>query len=84
MNPTPAEAMLDLRPHTPDQPLISRTVAKHIIGQGVVQLGLLGWLLLQSTGPGSLAGVDRSVHFTLLFNTFVFMQLFNQVQQRVF
>ena len=30
--PASAEAMLDLRPHTPDQPLISRTVAKRAAG----------------------------------------------------
>lgn len=56
------------------------TVVKHILGQAALQLGLLAAML----GPlgGELSGGDADVQRTLLFNTFVWLQLFNQVWRR--
>ena len=59
---------------------------KHILGQAVFQLAIMAWLL----GPGpDLLGIPRhevgmgpSLHHTMVFNTFVMMQLFNQVNAR--
>jgi len=59
---------------------------KHILGQAAFQLAIMAWLL----GPGPdlldiprhVVGMGPSVHHTLVFNTFVMMQLFNQVNAR--
>lgn len=59
---------------------------KHILGQAAFQLMVMAWLL----GPGpDILGIDRhivgngpSVHHTLVFNSFVMMQLFNQLNSR--
>ncbi len=53
------------------------TVVKHILGQAALQLSLLAAVL----GPWGLelAGGERDVQMTLVFNTFVWLQLFNQV-----
>jgi hypothetical protein len=69
--------VLDEPPLARDAPLVPPTVLKSILGQGVWQLGVMAALL----GPlgDTLAAGDRGVQYTLLFNTFVLMQLFNQV-----
>jgi len=60
-------------------------MVKHILGQGVYQLAVMTWLLTQAPQalgiPPHLHG-DVSVHYTLVFNAFVLMQLFNQVNSR--
>ena len=53
-------------------------ITKHILGQAAWQLGVLGVLIFR--GPELLGIADHadvagaSVHFTLVFNTFVLMQ----------
>jgi len=59
---------------------------KHILGQAAFQLAIMACLL----GPGPdllhiprhMAGMGPSLHHTIVFNTFVMMQLFNQVNAR--
>lgn len=123
--PPSPDAVLDLPPCRPDQPLISPTVAKHIAGQAAFQLAVLAALLAahQSSGGGSGAEADAAasaastaaaavaahpwellpqaglwlqqqvlgpaggpggaggaaLRNTMVFNSFVMMQLFNQV-----
>ncbi|EQC30589.1 hypothetical protein SDRG_11645 [Saprolegnia diclina VS20] len=66
-------------------PLISKKMTKHIVGQSFFQLIVLltmtfyGDIILgvpsgYKTGP--------SIHYTMVFNTFVFLQLFNEVNAR--
>lgn len=74
-----ADAMLDLPPCTPEQPLVNATVAKHIIGQAIFQLSILYYLVFH--GQQGL-GVDAATCNTLVFNSFVLMQLFNQLNCR--
>jgi len=50
------------------------------LGQGAFQLTVLAWML--SPGGAQLVGGDTATQYTLLFNTFVIMQLFNQVNSR--
>ena len=61
-------------------------VIKGIVGQGIFQLGTMYALVF--LGP-SILGItagsstnEASVHYTLCFNAFVLMQLFNQVNAR--
>lgn len=58
-------------------------VTKHIIGQSVFQLGVMYGLVFygdQLFGVPSASTIHGpSQHYTLVFNAFVLMQLFNQV-----
>ncbi|OQS00711.1 P-type ATPase (P-ATPase) Superfamily [Achlya hypogyna] len=87
----PTLAMLERRPYPRTKPLLSRTMTKHIVCQGFFQLTVLLIFLFQgdsilgipSGRRGEVTSDDgRSIHFTMLFNTFVFMQLFNELNCR--
>ncbi|KAF0692779.1 Aste57867_16170 [Aphanomyces stellatus] len=87
---TPTDAMLDREPYPRKKALISQTMAKHILGQAAFQLAiLLPLTFVGDTVLGLPAGqkykresADPTVHYTMVFNTFVFMQLFNEVNAR--
>lgn len=67
-----------------EQPLITPTLWRNIVGQSLFQLGLMYALVVHGNTifdvPShlDLAGAP-SEHYTIVFNTFVLMQLFNQV-----
>ncbi len=44
--PCAADELLDLPPVSPDEPLVTPVVAKHIMGQAAVQLAVLAGLVL--------------------------------------
>ena len=75
----PTESVLDRRPERKGAPIISTTMWKMILGQAVYQL--LITFLIYFGGVGVLPGPDdmteAQIH-TLVFNTFVWMQIFNQ------
>eukprot|EP01026_Neomeris_dumetosa_P031185 TRINITY_DN24753_c0_g1_i10.p1 TRINITY_DN24753_c0_g1~~TRINITY_DN24753_c0_g1_i10.p1 ORF type:complete len:1101 (+),score=168.83 TRINITY_DN24753_c0_g1_i10:61-3303(+) len=75
----PTDAMLDLPPFRANEPLITNVVWKNMIGQGVYQLAVMYFLVFQGD---EILGVDKDVQLTLVFNAFVMMQLFNQVNCR--
>ncbi|RHY14175.1 hypothetical protein DYB36_001682 [Aphanomyces astaci] len=87
---SPTQAMLERKPYPRTKPLISETMTKHILGQGVYQLTVLltlafagDWILgIPSGRKGDRESNDPSVHYTLIFNTFVFMQVFNEINSR--
>ncbi|KAF0690553.1 Aste57867_18069 [Aphanomyces stellatus] len=87
----PTAALLERKPYPRTQPLLSKTMIKHVIGQGVFQLVVLLVLLFQGekifgipSGRAKDNGgkSDPSIHFTMIFNTFVWMQLFNELNCR--
>ena len=62
-------------------------MVKGIVGQGIFQLGVMYALVFHGhtifgVASGSETSGSPSVHYTLVFNTFVLMQLFNQVNAR--
>lgn len=86
-----ADTALDEPPRARDGAIITPTVAKAILGQAALQLGVLAALLgplgaaVMAVGGDAAAatGLDAADHtaqYTLVFNTFVIMQLFNQVR----
>lgn len=85
---SPEESLLDLPPYSQDHHFVdfSTPVPKHILGQAMYQLGVVSWLLWSAPDalgmPAHISGLGPSVHHTLVFNTFVVMQLFNQVNCR--
>ncbi|XP_076220511.1 plasma membrane calcium-transporting ATPase 3 isoform X6 [Nomia melanderi] len=86
----PTPDLLLRRPYGRTKPLISRTMMKNILGQAVYQLSVIFMLLFVGdkmldieTGRGvAQAGGGPTQHFTVIFNTFVMMTLFNEFNAR--
>ena len=77
----PALGLLERRPYKRDASLISRPMWRNILVQASYQLGLL--LFLLQRGPSLFGCVEGSVHhFTIIFNAFVFCQVFNEFNAR--
>lgn len=83
----PGKELLLRKPYGRTKPLISRTMAKNIIGQSIYQLTIVFSLLFVGdvyldipSGRGE--GGTASVHFTIIFNTFVMMTMFNEINSR--
>ncbi|POM65685.1 Calcium-translocating P-type ATPase, PMCA-type, partial [Phytophthora palmivora] len=84
--------LLARQPYARNKPLVTPRMAKHIAGQTILQLTLL--LLLTFLGdkwfnvPSGRASVtndddsESTQHLTIVFNTFVWLQLFNQLNCR--
>nr|XP_050867408.1 plasma membrane calcium-transporting ATPase 2 isoform X3 [Vespula vulgaris] len=86
----PTSDLLLRKPYGRTKPLISRTMMKNILGQAVYQLTVIFMLLFVGdkmldieTGRGVAArGGGPTQHFTVIFNTFVMMTLFNEFNAR--
>lgn len=90
----PTPSLLERKPYPRTKPLLSRKMIKHILGQSVLQLLVL--LILVFAGDDifnipsgraldrkdSDAPRDTSQHYTIVFNVFVFLQLFNELNAR--
>ncbi|XP_056585415.1 plasma membrane calcium-transporting ATPase 3a isoform X5 [Triplophysa dalaica] len=85
----PTEALLLRKPYGRNNPLISRTMMKNILGHAVFQLIIIFTLLFVGekifdidSGRNSPLHSPPSEHYTIIFNTFVLMQLFNEINAR--
>uniref|UniRef100_A0A8C4X9J7 Calcium-transporting ATPase n=1 Tax=Erpetoichthys calabaricus TaxID=27687 RepID=A0A8C4X9J7_ERPCA len=85
----PTEALLLRKPYGRNKPLISRTMMKNILGHGVYQLTVIFSLLFIGekifdidSGRNAPLHSPPSEHYTIIFNTFVLMQLFNEINAR--
>uniref|UniRef100_A0A8C0LB60 Calcium-transporting ATPase n=1 Tax=Canis lupus dingo TaxID=286419 RepID=A0A8C0LB60_CANLU len=85
----PTEALLLRKPYGRDKPLISRTMMKNILGHAVYQLTIIFTLLFVGelffdidSGRNAPLHSPPSEHYTIIFNTFVMMQLFNEINAR--
>jgi len=77
----PKLELLDRRPYKRDASLISLPMWRNILIQATYQLGLLVFLL--NKGPELFNCEDGSTHhFTIIFNAFVFCQVFNEFNAR--
>lgn len=75
----PSPYVLDRRPESKATPLITLTMWKMIIGQAIYQLAVT--FVLNFAGS-SIFPWDHGSMKTVVFNTFVFMQIFNQYNSR--
>ncbi|KAJ5904063.1 ATPase P-type K/Mg/Cd/Cu/Zn/Na/Ca/Na/H-transporter [Penicillium tannophilum] len=75
----PSPYVLDRRPEPKSSPLITVTMWKMIIGQAIYQLVVTFVLNFAGT---SIFSWDADINQTVVFNTFVFMQIFNQYNSR--
>ncbi|XP_048352263.1 plasma membrane calcium-transporting ATPase 4 isoform X2 [Sphaerodactylus townsendi] len=85
----PSESLLLRKPYGRNKPLISRTMMKNILGHGVYQLTIIFTLLFAGekffdidSGRNVPLHSPPSEHYTIVFNTFVMMQLFNEINAR--
>ncbi|XP_043280837.1 plasma membrane calcium-transporting ATPase 2 isoform X4 [Venturia canescens] len=86
----PTPDLLLRKPYGRTKPLISRTMMKNILGQAVYQLVVIFTLLFKGhdmlnidTGLGvAEQGGGATQHFTIIFNTFVMMTVFNEFNAR--
>lgn len=85
----PTESLLLRKPYGRNKPLISRTMMKNILGHGVYQLVIIFTLLFAGekifdidSGRNAPLHAPPSEHYTIVFNTFVLMQLFNELNAR--
>ncbi|XP_026567149.1 plasma membrane calcium-transporting ATPase 3 isoform X8 [Pseudonaja textilis] len=85
----PTEALLLRKPYGRNKPLISRTMMKNILGHAVYQLVIIFTLLFVGEvifdidcGRNAPLHSPPSEHYTIIFNTFVMMQLFNEINAR--
>lgn len=88
----PTPSLLERQPYARTKPLISKKMTKHIVGQSIFQLIILLVLVfvgddIFSIPSGRKEDNDRNVrettqHYTIVFNVFVFLQLFNELNAR--
>uniref|UniRef100_A0A8C7H9C1 Calcium-transporting ATPase n=1 Tax=Oncorhynchus kisutch TaxID=8019 RepID=A0A8C7H9C1_ONCKI len=85
----PTESLLLRKPYGRNKPLISRTMMKNILGHAVYQLTIIFTLLFAGeqmfdidSGRYAPLHAPPSEHYTIVFNTFVMMQLFNEINAR--
>uniref|UniRef100_A0A2A4JL02 Cation-transporting P-type ATPase C-terminal domain-containing protein n=1 Tax=Heliothis virescens TaxID=7102 RepID=A0A2A4JL02_HELVI len=85
----PTPDLLQRKPYGRTKPLISRTMMKNILGQAIYQLFIIFSLLFVGdkllnipSGRGQALGSEPTQHFTIIFNTFVMMTLFNEINAR--
>ncbi|XP_040059805.1 plasma membrane calcium-transporting ATPase 2 isoform X4 [Gasterosteus aculeatus] len=85
----PTESLLRRKPYGRNKPLISSTMTKNILGHGVYQLIIIFTLLFAGekifdidSGRNAPLHAPPSEHYTIIFNTFVMMQLFNEINAR--
>ncbi|XP_014685599.1 plasma membrane calcium-transporting ATPase 4 isoform X5 [Equus asinus] len=85
----PTDALLRRRPYGRNKPLISRTMMKNILGHAVYQLAVIFALVFAGekffdidSGRKAPLHSPPSQHYTIVFNTFVLMQLFNEINSR--
>ncbi|XP_029951494.1 plasma membrane calcium-transporting ATPase 1-like [Salarias fasciatus] len=85
----PTEALLLRSPYGRQKPLISRTMMKNILGHAIYQLTTIFILLFLGdvifdidSGRNAPLHAPPSEHYTIIFNTFVLMQIFNEFNAR--
>ena len=86
----PTEDLLKRKPYGRTKALISRTMMKNIIGHAVYQLVVIFVILfagpnlfdMENGIPKNAAQYKPTQHFTMIFNSFVLMTLFNEINSR--
>jgi len=85
----PTDELLERKPYGRTKPLISRTMMKNILGHAIYQIAVILSLLFVGekfldidSGRYAPMHSPPSQHFTVIFNTFVMMTLFNEINAR--
>jgi len=83
----PTPSLLERKPYGRTKPLITRRMAKTVLGHAAYQLIVIFTLLNVETlvpkmTDGTFVEKFGLHHLTVLFNSFVFMQIFNEINSR--
>jgi len=82
----PTPELLKRKPYGRTTPLISACMVRHVIGGAIYQIVILLTLLYKGCDvfrlPAAQCGKEMSIHYTMFFNAFVFMQIFNEINSR--
>ena len=85
----PTDALLQRKPYGRTKPLVSRSMMRHILGHSFYQLIVMfvltfhGHVLFDIPyGFDQPHGAPPTQHLTIVFNTFVLMQVFNEINSR--
>ncbi len=78
---SPSEMLLNRLPYNRSASMINQVMIKNILIQSVYQLVVLSWLLLCGASEFRVE-VSFCRHFTIIFNAFVFCQIFNEINAR--
>lgn len=86
----PTPELLERKPYGRDKPLVNRTMLRFILGHGFYQLFVLLFLCFYGHimfdveyGFGRGHSAEPTEHTTIMFNTFVLMQVFNEINARM-
>ena len=86
----PTDDLLKRKPYGRNKPLISRTMIRNILGHAIFQLVIMFVLIFLApdffdieNGFLEETRCKPNVHSSLVFNTFVMMQLFNEINSRM-
>jgi magnesium-transporting ATPase (P-type) len=83
----PTRKLLQRRPYSINAPLISPVMWRNIFGQFFLQSSMLFGLLYGADAVfnganGQPLELNSKEHYTLIFNAFVFLQVFNEINSR--
>jgi len=86
----PKEDILRGKPYPKNDRIITPSMWRNILGQSAFQVTVLsvllfgsGWLFgIQFRRPDEPWTADNGFHYTMIFNTFIFMQVFNEINCR--
>jgi magnesium-transporting ATPase (P-type) len=85
----PLPALLERYPYHPEAKLIQPVMWRNLLSQSLIQLVVLCVIMYKPTfifarvGPGEdQQPLNELYHNTLIFNTFVFLQIFNEINSR--
>lgn len=80
----PTEALLHRKPEDRDAPMITRTMWKHMLGHAFMQTVVLLFITLSPEGNAvfGIAENGSRLHYTAVFNTFVWLNVFNKLNCR--
>lgn len=86
----PIDDLLKYKPYGRHKPLISRTLLRNVIGHSIYQLVVMFLLIFKGDdlfdildGFHSDSFCKPTQHTSIVFTTFVFMQLFNEINARM-
>eukprot|EP00041_Stephanoeca_diplocostata_P036660 m.1347271 g.1347271 ORF g.1347271 m.1347271 type:complete len:1261 (-) comp24911_c1_seq2:2923-6705(-) len=85
----PDDKLLNRKPYSRDAPLVNKWMARQIFGHAAYQMVVMMFLLYRGDnlldlpdGTSADHGDPPSKHLTVVFNAFVWMQLFNEINAR--
>jgi len=86
----PSDELLQRMPYSRNESLITANMWKNIISQGLVQIAILGTILFKGPElldiPSSIGVKDwndeTGKHYSIFFNVFVLLQIFNEINAR--